>query len=235
MMWDAIVWGIALHLLYSGETASEHCPPQTVGSCYTKELGAVPRETLRNHHQGSEPQMTSSGGTAIAPRRYQSMLPVGSTQEDQAAVYSWRDIGTGGEYGHYARGDAASGGQTDHPLSDTMVTQASACKSTMADPQQIEAWFKETESRLVETTDFLWWPQLFPLTTGQDKIADENARKLACCLVASWQWASTISACTLTPKQDPGINSLSLMSPISTGPAILSVGALEQCLEVVEH
>ena len=163
------------------------------------------------------------------------MLPVGSTREDQAAAYSLGDVGTGGKYDHYAGGDATSSGQTDCPLSDAMVMWASACKSTAANPWQIGAWFKETESRLVETTDFLWWPQLFPLTTGQDKIADENARKLACCLVASWQWASTISACTLTPKQDPGINSLSLMSPISTGPAILSVGALEQCLEVVEH
>ena len=94
-------------------------------------------------------------------------------------MYSWGDEGTGGEYELYGGGNTASGDQVDHPLSDAMVMRASACKSAMAHPLQIEAWFKETEPWLVETTDFPWWPQLLPLAMGQDKVADENARKLA--------------------------------------------------------
>ena len=70
-----------------------------------------------------------------------------------------------------------------------MVMQASASKSASANPRQIEAWFKETELQLVEATDYPWWPQLLPLTMGQDKIGDENARRLAHHLIASWRWA----------------------------------------------
>ena len=79
------------------------------------------------------------------------MLSTGYTwEEDQATAYSWGDIGTGGEYKHYGGSDAASGDQADHLLSDVMVMQASACKSAVADPQQIDAWFRETELWLVD-------------------------------------------------------------------------------------
>ena len=125
--WDAIVQGITLHLLYHGEIVTEHCPPQTAGSCYTKERGMAPQSTLCSHHQGSESQMASSGGTTTMPGRYQGMLPTGYTwEEDQATVYSWGDIGTGGKYKHYEGGNAASGDQANCPLSDAMVMWVSA-------------------------------------------------------------------------------------------------------------
>ena len=118
------------------------------------------------------------------------MLPAGYPQEeDQAATHLWGEAETGGDYEPYGGGDNASGGQVNHLLSDAMVMWVSACKSATADPWQIEAWFTETKLWLVETIDFPWWPQLLPLTVGQDKVADKNARKLACCLIVSWRWA----------------------------------------------
>ena len=79
-MWDRVVQGIALYLLYHSKMATKHCPPQTAGSFYTQEKGTVPRQTLRSHHQGLEPQPNNSRG-ATAPGRYQSMLPAGYPQE----------------------------------------------------------------------------------------------------------------------------------------------------------
>ena len=87
------------------------------------------------------------------------MLPAGNAcKEEQAAAYGWGEMGTGGEYELYGGGDANSGNQASHPLSDAMVMWALACKSAMADPQQIEAWFVESELWLVENVDFPWRP-----------------------------------------------------------------------------
>ena len=117
---------------------------------------------------------------------------------------------TSGEYEPYGGGDNTSGDQSDHKLPDAMVMQASACKNTMADPRQVEAWFAETELWLMETIDFPWWPQLLPLVGGWEKVADENARKLAHHLVVSWRWA----------KQHSGLEAAPSATDISPGPIL---------------
>ena len=103
------------------------------------------------------------------------MLPAGhETEEEQATVGAWD------EYNPYGRSAATLGDQARRSLSDVMVMQASACKRAVADPRQVEAWFTECEPQLEEDVDFPWWPQLLPLMVGQDKVADNNARKLTC-------------------------------------------------------
>ena len=48
--WDKIVQDIALHLIYQGQVAAEHCKSQTTGSTYAQERGTLPRQTLCSHH-----------------------------------------------------------------------------------------------------------------------------------------------------------------------------------------
>ena len=99
----------------------------------------MPRQTLCNHHQGSELQPNSSRGTTTTPRRYPGMLPMGYVrEEDQAVEYTWVEVEGSGSCEPYGGGDNASKDQIDCLLLDVMVMQASACKSAMADPWQTE-------------------------------------------------------------------------------------------------
>ena len=100
--WKKIVQDIALCLIYQGKVATEHCKPQTTGSCYAQEKGSLPRQTLCSHHQGSEPQSSCSGGTAATPGRYQRMLSTGYVSRgEQAAAYTGREAGARDEYNPY--------------------------------------------------------------------------------------------------------------------------------------
>ena len=73
----------------------------------------------------------------------------------------------------------------------------------MADPRQVEAWFEEFEPQLVKEVDFLWWPQLLPLTVGKDMVTDNNAKRLARRLVASLRWAKQWRGPNAAPQHPP--------------------------------
>ena len=88
----------------------------------------------------------------------------------------------------HRRHDAASYDQVGCLPSDRIFMQVSPNKGAMTDPRQVDTWFKEFEPHLQEDMDYPWWLKVLPLTEGEDEVTDENAKKLARRLAASWRW-----------------------------------------------
>ena len=65
-------------------------------------------------------------------------------------------------------------------------------KDASTNPRQVKMWFKEFKPQLEEEIGFPWWPQVLPLTVGEDKVVDKNAKKLAWRLAASWRWVKQL-------------------------------------------
>ena len=160
-VWERIVQGISIWLIYLGQVVTEHCRPQTAGSTYAHERGTLALQTLCSHHQGSELQSSGSWGTVAAPSvKSKVMLPSRDEteryQERVAVMYTdWEDEDDDDkEFNLHRRCDATSHDQAGCPPSDMIVMWVSPNKGAMADLRQVKAWFKEFETQLVEDVDF---------------------------------------------------------------------------------
>ena len=80
-----------------------------------------------------------------------------------------------------------------------VVMWACPNKEASTDMRQVKAWFEEFKPQLEEEVDFPWWPQVLPLTVGEDKVADKNAKRLAQRLTSSWRWVKQLKGPRFCP------------------------------------
>ena len=106
------------------------------------------------------------------------------------------------EFDPYGRHDVTPHDQVGHLPPDRIVMWVFPNKGTTSNPHQVSTWFEEVQPQLQLEVDCPWWPQALLLTEGEDKVTDENMKKLARRLVASWKWIKQLRGamfCPLTP------------------------------------
>ena len=109
---------------------------------------------------------------------FSSRDEAGRHQERAATTYpDWEEEdGDDEEFNPYGKCDATSHDQAGCLPFNRIVMQASPNKGATADLRQVDKLFEEFEPQLLEDVDFPWWPQVLPLTVGEDRVMDKNAK-----------------------------------------------------------
>ena len=176
--WEQVMCGIFDKLVYVGRNPSDMCPVMTAGVKDLQGAGIwaeVPATC--SHHQGLEPtRSTNKGHPAPSARSTVSAVPpeqVGYQRRWAAEANSEWDEGEEDQAEfHYGRQGAFMLEGAGLP----MVMRASPNKSMKPDPWNVRLWFVNMEWQLQEETDYPWWLQVLPLTSGVSAAAEESTR-----------------------------------------------------------